>query len=138
MSFNAVLAATIVRWGGLLALAAVVGGFALDLLVLPPSARELDAARRRLRVWGTLAVVVLIVTTASVPHTRRRRRAASSSRAEGGRTKRSRAKLPTTTASARSPPQRTMVAARTALKDMSLTTRGLRHRMRKEKSPSVR
>jgi len=65
MSFNAVLAATIVRWGGLLALAAVMGNFALDLFVLPPSARELDAARRRLRVWGTLAVVVLIVTTAA-------------------------------------------------------------------------
>jgi copper resistance protein D len=65
MSFNEVLAATIVRWGGLLALAVVMGGFALDLFVLPPSARELGAARRRLRAWGTLAVVILIVTTAA-------------------------------------------------------------------------
>lgn len=65
MSFTAALVATIVRWGGLLALAVVVGGFALDLLVLPPSARELAAARRRLRAWGTLAVLVLLVTTAA-------------------------------------------------------------------------
>ncbi len=65
MSFDAVLAAAIVRWGGLLALSVVTGGFALDLFVLPSSARELDAARRRLRVWGTLAVVVLIVTSAA-------------------------------------------------------------------------
>lgn len=72
MSFNEVLVATIGRWCGLLALAVVIGGFALDLLVLPPSARELAAARRRLRMWGTLAVAVLIVTTAAALVTRAR------------------------------------------------------------------
>ena len=66
MSFTSVLIATIVRWGGLLALAVVVGCLILDLLVLPPAARELAAARRRLRAWGTLAVLVLLVTTAAV------------------------------------------------------------------------
>lgn len=66
MSFTSVLIATIVRWGGLLALAVVVGCLVLDLLVLPPAARELAAARRRLRAWGTLAVLVLLVTTAAV------------------------------------------------------------------------
>ena len=64
VSFTEVLVATIVRWGGLLALAVVVGGLVLDLLVLPP-AGELAAARRRLRAWGTLAVLVLLVTTAA-------------------------------------------------------------------------
>jgi copper resistance protein D len=65
MSFTEVLVATIVRWGGLLALAVVVGCLVLDLLVLPPAARELAAARRRLRAWGTLAVLVLLITTAA-------------------------------------------------------------------------
>jgi copper resistance protein D len=67
-----VLAATIVRWCGLLGLAIVIGGFALDLLVLPPAARELAAARRRLRTWSTLAVVILVVTTAAALVTRAR------------------------------------------------------------------
>jgi len=52
------------RWLGLVALAAVVGGFALDLLVLPRDAPELTKARRRLRRWVAVAVAVLGVTTA--------------------------------------------------------------------------
>src|SRR5215471_7516404 len=52
------------RWLGLVALAAVVGGFALDLQVLPRDAPELTKARRRLRRWVAVAVAVLGVTTA--------------------------------------------------------------------------
>ena len=63
-SFPVIVAATIVRWCGLLALAIVIGGFALELLVLPPCG-ELAAARRRLRRWGTLALAILVITTAA-------------------------------------------------------------------------
>jgi len=52
------------RWLGLVALAVIVGGFALDLLVLPRDAAELTAARRRLRRWVAVAVAVLAVATA--------------------------------------------------------------------------
>jgi len=52
------------RWLGLVALAVVVGGFALDLLVLPRDAPELASARRRLRRWVAVAVAVLGITTA--------------------------------------------------------------------------
>src|SRR5262249_57366753 len=63
MSFP--LAAAIVRWCELLALVIVIGGFALDILVLP-RAEELAAARRRLRIWGTFGVAVLIVAAGAV------------------------------------------------------------------------
>jgi copper resistance protein D len=63
MSFP--LAAAIVRWCELLALVIVIGGFALDILVLPP-AEELAAARRRLRIWGTFGVAVLVVSACAV------------------------------------------------------------------------
>jgi len=52
------------RWLGLVALAVVVGGFALDLLVLPRDAAELTAARRRLRRWVAVAVAALAGATA--------------------------------------------------------------------------
>ena len=51
------------RWLGLVALAVVVGGFALDLLVLPRDT-ELTAARRRLRRWVAVAIAALAVATA--------------------------------------------------------------------------
>ena len=65
MSFHEVLAATIIRWGELVALVIVIGSFALDLLVLP-LAEELAAARRRLRIWGMLAVAILVVVSGAV------------------------------------------------------------------------
>jgi len=51
------------RWLGLVALAVVGGGLALDLLVLPRDAAELTAARRRLRRWVGVAVAALAVAT---------------------------------------------------------------------------
>src|SRR2546426_3332505 len=56
--------ATIVRWLGLMALAAVMGCLVLDLLVLPREAAELAVARRRLRMLSAIAVAVLMVATA--------------------------------------------------------------------------
>ena len=58
------LLATAGRWLGLLALAALVGGLVLDLLVLPRETPELARARSRLARWIGLAVAVLIVTSA--------------------------------------------------------------------------
>ena len=48
----------------LLALAVLVGGFALDLLVVPRDPGDVVRARRRLDRWISLAVVVLILTAA--------------------------------------------------------------------------
>jgi len=56
--------ATIVRWLGLLGLAAVTGSLVLDLLVLPREAEEVAVARRRLRKLSAAAVGVLIFATA--------------------------------------------------------------------------
>ena len=64
MTASTLVLPTAGRWLGLVALAAVVGGFALDLLVLPRDAPELTKARRRLRRWVAVAVAVLGVTTA--------------------------------------------------------------------------
>ena len=56
--------AAAIRWGALVALALVIGGLALDLLVLPGGAPELAAVRRRLRSWNAIGVVVLMLATA--------------------------------------------------------------------------
>jgi putative copper export protein len=53
--------AAAIRWGGLVALAALMGGVALDLLVLPAGAPESDAMRRHLRWWHLIALVVLLL-----------------------------------------------------------------------------
>src|SRR5690348_4470699 len=55
--------AMFVRWIGLGALACLVGGLGVDLLVLPGDAAELGPTRRRLRVWGLVCVVVVAITT---------------------------------------------------------------------------
>src|SRR5690349_12589079 len=55
--------AMLVRWIGLGALACLVGGLGVDLLVLPGDAAELVPTRRRLRVWGLVCVVVVAITT---------------------------------------------------------------------------
>ena len=52
------------RWLGLLALAVLIGGLVLDLVVLPRHVTELASARRRLRRWVIVAVAVLIVSSA--------------------------------------------------------------------------
>jgi len=56
---------TIARWLGLLALAALIGGLVVDLLVLPRGTAALTSVRECLRRWTTLAVVVLILTSAA-------------------------------------------------------------------------
>src|SRR5262249_10222300 len=61
---SALVLPTAGRWLGLVALAVVVGGLALDLLVLPRDAAELTAARRRLRRWITIAIAALAGATA--------------------------------------------------------------------------
>ena len=65
MTFHELFLATIVRWLGLLALAALVGGLVVDLLVLPRRVAALASARESLRRWTTAAVVVLILTSAA-------------------------------------------------------------------------
>ena len=45
----------LVRWAGLVALAAVLGGLVVELLVLPRGTAELAAAHRRLRWWNRTA-----------------------------------------------------------------------------------
>lgn len=55
--------AWIIRWGGFVALAGLVGGFVVDLLVLPGGTPEMAATRRRLRGVRTGCTVVLLVTT---------------------------------------------------------------------------
>ena len=64
LPIHELLLATAGRWLGLLALAVLVGGLVLDLLVLPRHIAELAAARRRLWPWTFVAVAVLIVTSA--------------------------------------------------------------------------
>ena len=64
MSIHEVFLATIGRWLGLVALAVLVGGLVLDLIVLPRHVGELASARRRIGRWTTVTVVVLIVSSA--------------------------------------------------------------------------
>jgi copper resistance protein D len=51
-----------VRWAGLLALAALVGGLAVAVTVLPPG---LTTLRRRLTAWSRASVGLLLVTSAA-------------------------------------------------------------------------
>jgi copper resistance protein D len=64
VTLHEILLPTIARWLGLLALAALVGGLVVDLLVLPRRVAALASARESLRRWTTAAVVVLILTSA--------------------------------------------------------------------------
>ncbi len=59
-----VLVATAIRWVGLAALATLVGGLVVDLLVLPRQAPALSGARRRLTRLGVICLLVLVVTSA--------------------------------------------------------------------------
>jgi putative copper export protein len=52
---------TLVHGLGLAVLAAVIGGFALELLILRPDASGLTVARGRLRRWTTLWLIVLLL-----------------------------------------------------------------------------
>src|SRR5438876_11697585 len=56
--------AAVIRWVALSAMAVVIGGLAIELVVLPSFAPEAAEARRRLRRIGVVALAVL--TLASV------------------------------------------------------------------------
>jgi len=58
------LLATVIRWAGLAALAALVGSLVVDVVVLPRATAELGGARRRLARLGVVCLVVLVSTTA--------------------------------------------------------------------------
>src|SRR2546426_6191514 len=58
------IAATLVRWLGLLALATLVGSGVLETVVLPRGRPELVAVRRRLGRGDAIAVLALLVATA--------------------------------------------------------------------------
>jgi putative copper export protein len=58
------LAAALIRWPDLLALATLIGALALQAVVLPPGIAELATVRRRLRRWETIATVILITASA--------------------------------------------------------------------------
>jgi copper resistance protein D len=55
---------TLGRWLGLLALAVLIGGLVLDVVVLPRRAAELASARRRLWRWTMVSIAVLVATSA--------------------------------------------------------------------------
>jgi putative copper export protein len=57
--------ATATRWVGFLALATLVGGLVVELVVLPHATPVVDGARWRLRRLGALCLVVLLATTAA-------------------------------------------------------------------------
>jgi putative copper export protein len=57
--------ATGIRWVGFVALATLVGGLVVELVVLPHSTPVVDGARRRLRRMAVLCLVVLLATTAA-------------------------------------------------------------------------
>ena len=56
--------ATASRWVGFVALATLVGGLVVELVVLPRATPVVDGARRRLRRMGVLCLVILLATTA--------------------------------------------------------------------------
>ena len=58
------LVAFVMRWAAFAAMATVVGGLALDLLILPRDARTVDAARRALKRLLLVSVIVLALTSA--------------------------------------------------------------------------
>jgi copper resistance protein D len=51
----------LVRWAGFVALAGLIGGFAVDLLVLPARTAELDSLRGRLRALRLASALVLFL-----------------------------------------------------------------------------
>jgi putative copper export protein len=53
-----------IRWVAFVALATLVGGLVVELVVLPEATPMVDGARRRLRRLGMLCLVVLVATTA--------------------------------------------------------------------------
>ena len=54
------VATWIVRWIGFVALAGLIGGFVVDLLVLPPAGPTHAGLRRRLRGARLIATVALV------------------------------------------------------------------------------
>lgn len=62
MSDAMLIAAWVVRWSGFVALAGLIGGFALDLFVLP-TVPETVAPRRRLRALRAGCAIVLLIDT---------------------------------------------------------------------------
>ena len=63
MTFPELILPTLDRWLGLLALAVLVGGLVVDVIVLPREVATRDPARWQLRAWISLATMVLIVTS---------------------------------------------------------------------------
>jgi len=57
--------AILVRWLALAALAGVIGGLALEVLVLPVDETDTVSARRRLRVWSLVCIGGLLLTSAA-------------------------------------------------------------------------
>src|SRR5262245_33889272 len=57
------LVAFLMRWAGSLAMATVVGGLALDLLILPRDTPTVDAARRALQRLLVVSVIVLALSS---------------------------------------------------------------------------
>lgn len=55
--------AVLVRWLALGALAGLIGGLALEILVLPADTADLAPARRRLRAWNLVCLSVLTLTS---------------------------------------------------------------------------
>ena len=64
MTLPAILLESLVRWLGLVALAVLVGGLVVDLVVLPRRVAAPASSRACLRRWTAIAVVVLVVTSA--------------------------------------------------------------------------
>ena len=60
-----VVVAILVRWLALAALAGVIGGLALEVLVLPVDETDTVSARRRLRVWSLVCIGGLLLTSAA-------------------------------------------------------------------------
>jgi len=63
MTFHELILPTLDRWLGLLALAVLVGGLVVDVIVLPRGVDTRDPARWQLRAWTSAATMVLIVTS---------------------------------------------------------------------------
>ena len=57
------IVAWVIRWSGFIALAGLIGGFVVDLLVLPAGTQQTAAPRRRLRQLRVGCTVVLLLVT---------------------------------------------------------------------------